>query len=190
MPQHGSAIVQNERCVIITGDSGVGKSTLLGAFLKRGASFLTDDVAAVTLDENEVPWVAPSYPQQKLWRDSSQNLGYDTSKLPKIRLGIDKYAVSLKEHFCRTPQRLSIVCELKSGDCREVCMSRLSGIEKLKILMKHTYRKNYLSGLGLKAEQLRQCAAIAAQVSVFRMTRPKGLFSDAEQVSMLEQMLR
>ena len=50
------------------GDSGAGKSTLASAFLNRGYQLLSDDVIPVSLSQNHIPMVTPSYPQQKLWQ--------------------------------------------------------------------------------------------------------------------------
>ena len=69
LPLHGSAIAINGKAYAIVGDSGAGKSTLALAFLNRGFRLLTDDVIAVSLKDH-IPYVTPSYPQQKLWRDS------------------------------------------------------------------------------------------------------------------------
>ena len=81
LPLHGSAMVVNGRGVVFTGMSGAGKSSLLAAFRKKGYPFLTDDVVAVTVDTAGTAWIHPSYPQQKLWRDSTKAVGVDTDSL-------------------------------------------------------------------------------------------------------------
>ena len=46
---------------------------LASAFLNRGYQLLSDDVIAVSLSQEEsIPFVTPSYPQQKLWQESSK----------------------------------------------------------------------------------------------------------------------
>ena len=66
---HGSCVTDGRHAILITGDSGAGKSTTAAEFLRRGWKLLTDDVTAV-FDVEGTPTVQPSYPSQKLWRDA------------------------------------------------------------------------------------------------------------------------
>jgi len=47
LPIHGSAIKINNFCIIISGVSGVGKSTLAAAFLKKKYKILADDISII-----------------------------------------------------------------------------------------------------------------------------------------------
>jgi len=191
LPIHGSAVVIDGRCVIFTGTSGVGKSTLLAAFRKRGYSFLTDDVAAVTVGADGVAWVHSAYPQQKLWRDSAENMGVDTAPLSSVFIGRnqDKFTVPIDKGFCPSPMPLLAVYELGAENCRDVSLRLLTGVEKLPVFIRHTYRAWLLDGLGLKAEHFRYCATIAGQVEVSRLTRPIGAFCMEEQIRLVQQHL-
>lgn len=191
LPIHGSAVVINGFCVIITGVSGAGKSTLLAAFRERGYSFLTDDVAAVTVDADGVARVYSAYPQQKLWRDSAETMGVDTASLTPFYSGYnkDKYAVPVHKGFWKSPVPLIAVYELGAERCRDVALRPLSGVDKLEVLMSHTYRPWLIDGLGLKESHFKQCVAVARQVSVSRLTRPEGVFSLEEQVRIVQQDL-
>ena len=66
---HGSCVTNGKQSVLITGDSGAGKSTTAAEFLKHGWKLLTDDVTCI-FDRDGVPMVQPSYPSQKLWQDA------------------------------------------------------------------------------------------------------------------------
>src|SRR5699024_10349861 len=79
LPIHGSCIAIDGKAYAIVGDSGAGKSTLASAFINRGFDLLTDDVIALKLSEDNVPIVIPSYPQQKLWQKSLDQLGVDSN---------------------------------------------------------------------------------------------------------------
>jgi hypothetical protein len=189
LPIHGSAVVIDGRGVILTGVSGAGKSTLLAAFRKRGAAFLTDDVAAVTVDGSGVPWVHPGYPQQKLWRDSAVHMGVDVSDCLPIRSGVDKYAVAAEEGFCQTPARLVAVCELRPENRPEADLTRLTGPDKLAVLLRHTYRKWLLAGMGLKERHFRQCVDVARSVAVSRLARPNGGYSAVQQADLVDRLM-
>ena len=189
LPIHGSAVVINGKVVIITGESGAGKSTLLAAFRERGACFLTDDIAAVTFDGDGTPWVQSGYPQQKLWRDSAEKIGVDVSVCKRIRSGIEKYAIVSDEGFYRSAAPLAAVCELQSSHCPMVTLDRLTELESLKVLMRHTYRPHLMSCLGTKATHFRQCSALLKHIAVSRLTRPEGVFSISEQVELVERQM-
>lgn len=192
LPIHGSAVVVDGGCMIFTGVSGAGKSTLLAAFRERGYSFLTDDVAAVTVDENGVPWVHAAYPQQKLWRDSAENIGVDTASLIPFYSGMDrdKFAVPIHKGFLSSPMPLVAVYELEAERCRDVTLKPLTGMDKLAVLMSHTYRPWLFEGLCLKAAHFRQCVSVAKEITVSCLTRPVGEFSLEEQVRLVLQDLK
>lgn len=192
LPIHGSAVVVDGGCVIFTGVSGAGKSTLLAAFREKGYSFLTDDVAAVTVDEKGTPWVHAAYPQQKLWRDSAENIGVDTADLTPFYTGIerDKFAVPVHKGFLSSPMPLTAVYELEAKGCGEVSLKSLTGMDKLSVLMSHTYRPWLYDGLCLKAAHFRQCVAVAKEVTLSCLTRPVGEFSLEEQVRLVLQDLK
>jgi len=189
LPIHGSAVVINGCCVIFTGVSGAGKSTLLAAFRKQGYSFLTDDVAAVTVGEEGIARVQSAYPQQKLWRDSAETIGLNIVTLTPFYRGIskDKYAVPVHKGFWHKPAPLVAVYELGAERCRDVTFRPLSGVDKLAVLLSHTYRPWLINGLGLKAEHFKQCVAVAGQVAVSRLIRPEGVFCLEEQVRLVQQ---
>lgn len=191
LPIHGSAVVINGCAVILTGVSGAGKSTLLAAFRERGYSFITDDVAAVTVNEDGIAIVHSAYPQQKLWRDSADIIGVDTNSLTPFysQHNKDKFVIPVHKGFWQSPVRLVGIYEIRVDRCRDVTLKRLSGVDKLAVLMNHTYRSWLIDGLNIKPVHFQQCVAVARQVAVSRLTRPEGVFSLDEQVRLLEQDL-
>ena len=62
VPFHASAVEFEAGAVLFLGRSGAGKSSLLGALLKRGRAMLADDVAGVVLDAGGRPVALPAYP--------------------------------------------------------------------------------------------------------------------------------
>jgi hypothetical protein len=51
---HGTLLGLGERTIAILGDSGAGKSTIAAALIKNGAQLLSDDLIALSLDEEGV----------------------------------------------------------------------------------------------------------------------------------------
>ncbi|ATW28171.1 hypothetical protein [Candidatus Formimonas warabiya] len=189
-PIHGSAVVVNEYCFIVTGNQGAGKSTLTAALRKKGYAILTDDIAAVAFDAEGIPWVYPSYPQQKLWKDSLESMGHEVSSLSNIYGRIDKYAVTIQDKFCETPKKLVGIYEVRKEICQNVNMNKLSGMDKLATIMNNIYRLSFVSGLNLKEETFRYSAALAKQVSVSRITRLDSVFCVEDQINLIESDLQ
>src|SRR5690606_10479084 len=68
LPLHGSALAIDGKAYVIVGPSGAGKSTLAAALAARGQRLISDDISPIRWQEDEaLPSVVPSYPQQKLW---------------------------------------------------------------------------------------------------------------------------
>lgn len=99
LPLHGSAVVVNGKAYAFCGESGAGKSTLAAVFTQRGYRILTDDVIAVSFTEHGHPAVIPSYPQQKLWQASLDQLGMNGKGYSSLYAETDKFAVPVRDSF-------------------------------------------------------------------------------------------
>ncbi|OGT36452.1 MAG: hypothetical protein A3F11_11715 [Gammaproteobacteria bacterium RIFCSPHIGHO2_12_FULL_37_14] len=179
---HGSAIQVGNYSFSIAGPSGVGKSTLSGAFLNRGYSILADDICAV----NQTGEVLPSFPQIKLWADAAKKLKIDTSSLKKIRPSIEKYALPLDSHFQPAPLALKMIYILNSHNKSELNIMNLTGAKKLQPLRNQLYRLNYLKNIVQESVTLQQCGFIANRVGLVKISRPESGFSLDKLVNSIE----
>ncbi|ADY55917.1 HPr kinase [Syntrophobotulus glycolicus DSM 8271] len=190
LPIHGSAFIFNGKSVIITGASGAGKSTLLSAFRKLGYPLHTDDIAPLTIDQNGAIRVLPGYPQQKLWKDSAEYfLEKNADHLVRIEGERDKYFLPANNGFWNEPADLSAIFELIPGDTGSVVSSRLNKHLGLIALMSNTYRIEAVNDLGIGANHFSQCAAVVDHIPVFRMTRPRALFTVDELTDLILQRI-
>ena len=184
---HGAFLVIHGKGVLLTGKSTAGKSTLAAALNQRGHAILTDDVCAVTLVDGQVPYAAPGFPSVKLWRDSAEMLCTDISGLSPISEDWQKYRVAVSRYHA-APVRLETLFVLDKHDAQGVRIEPVAVvIDKLNLLIKNTYRHQFLKGLGLKAAHFRQCAAAAGQADVFRALRPKDGCSISALADAVEQ---
>lgn len=190
---HGSAVVVDGYGVIFTGVRGAGKSTLAAAFRERGYSMLTDDVAALTFDDDGVGWVQPACPRQSLQRDSAEAVGMVVT--PEAGVGIEsrdneeKFVLTVDKGFCQAPVPLGAVYELQTGKLSDVVINRLAGTEKLEALMKNSWAR-FIDRLGLQKAHFEQCLNVARKIPVSRLTKSQGLFFLGDQVRMVEADLR
>ncbi len=109
LPLHGSAVVIDGKAYAIVGDSGAGKSTLASAFLKRGYSLLSDDVIPVSMSEENGPMVTPAYPQQKLWLESLNQFGMESSDYRPLFERETKFAIPVQSQFAERDPFLLLV---------------------------------------------------------------------------------
>ncbi len=186
LPIHGSALHINDYCFIITGEQGAGKSTLAAALAAKGHPILTDDLAAVRFDESGIPWVYPSYPQQKLWNDSLDLMGKEAAAYDRIFGRLNKFAVPIPDGFCDIPKKLSAIYELRKEDCGELRINKLYGTNKMDVIMRNIYRHEFVVGLGIEQAIFSLAAALAEQVSLRQIIRPEGIYGIEDQVSLLE----
>ena len=97
---HSSAVAIDGRAVAFVGVSGAGKSTIAAAFARLGFAVLSDDVLAIT--ENDDHFLAHSaYPRIRLWSNSVAGLFGSADSLPLMTLGWDKRFLGLGEHGYR-----------------------------------------------------------------------------------------
>ncbi len=184
LPLHGSAIETQYGAVVFVAHSGVGKSTLAAAFYQRGYRVLTDDICVITMDTGK-PVAHPAFPRIHLWEDVLDRLEQELPRL-LVRAKLEKYGVPLEAQFAVQPLPLYAVYELAVGAIPSVTIQPLAYMEKFEALVTHTYRGQFVRGLGLRQRHFTQAATVARPVKVSRVTRPQEPFLLQELVQALE----
>ncbi|GAB6557960.1 aldolase [Bacillus mobilis] len=185
-PLHGSAVIINGKAYAFVGDSGAGKSTLASAFIQQGYQFLSDDVIAISFsrDTNSTV-VIPSYPQQKLWQDSLDNLGMGTNNYRSIYGRETKYNVPVLSQYIAEPIPLEGVIELVKTESGEVGIRHIEKLERFYTLYRHTFRNFLIQGLGLMEWHFKASAAILNKVDLYELCRPAKGYSAPQLVSLI-----
>jgi hypothetical protein len=183
---HASAVQTPKGAVLFAGVSGAGKSTTLGAFLQRGYSLLSDDLAAIHLGEDGHLVVEPSIPRTRLWSDSAMRLGQATDMLQREQPELEKYVLPA-QNFAPSPVRLHRVYVLDSDNlATSVNFESLPPVQAFKTLVCHTFRRRFLRGLGMQTAHFGLVAAAVDQASVVKVTRPSRSFLLDELAERLE----
>ncbi len=169
---HGNAARFGNKAVIVVAPSGVGKSTLAAEFLRRGYQLLADDVCAI----DDKGYVQPSYPYLKLWQNSLDKLDFKQDELIKIRLQKEKFYYPLKDSFCQEALPVAAIYVLNKGEEDKLKLTKLNGIEKLKVLRRNTYRPGYARKMKIIHTHLSRFAEMLKNVSVKRIIRPDNSF--------------
>ncbi len=169
---HATTVKFGDACAVFAGDSGIGKSTLALALHQRGYPVLGDDLCVV--DGNNK--VHPSYPQLKLWRDTTQRLDIDTQQLRLIRNQVCKYAYPLNSGFFAEPLPIRAVYLLTTWNKHSINLTELHGLEKFNGLRNNTYRLEYLEGTQLQQAHMKNCSSLANSIRMKIIERPEAGF--------------
>jgi hypothetical protein len=186
LPLHASGIRTPKGAVLFTGHSGYGKSTLLATFLARGYAMLTDDLAAISLDEAKRPFVAPGYPHLKLWADSAEQLNQSTEGLNRIRPDFDKFSVPASGNLDTEPLPLYAIYVLSPSNEANLRLEPLHDARKFNVLLDHTWQKLAMRRMNRHAEHFQQAVSIANQVLIRRVFRPEKPFQPYALADLIE----
>ena len=117
---HASAWVVGDTAVMVLGQSGTGKSTMVSWLGAQGFPILTDDCLVLHREPRAGVWIAlPSYPSVRLWPDSIDALGIDASGLREFAHYSAKRRTAEEQDgllFAAGPVPLGAAFVLKSGD--------------------------------------------------------------------------
>jgi hypothetical protein len=189
---HGSAIKTNESAVIFSGRSGSGKSTLASAFAEaKDALIISDDICAISINENGIPMVLPGYPLVKLWRDSSEKVGLDWDDSRLIRESVNKMMINVSDRFVDFAVPLRQFYLLSYKNSGPATLNEINGYKKLDILLGKIFRKNYLKKNELWQEDIfRDAAKILSQIRLSALERQHGMAFLDETLDLLVQDLK
>lgn len=174
---HGGAVSRFGKGIIVTGESGAGKSTVTNSLREQGYSFISDDVCALTQNDKKMH-INMAYPQQKLCRDAALKMGYALEDLIYINEERDKFAVRLKDGFLPEGQDFDYLFELVLSEDEKLCIRKVEGHEKLMLLLRNIYRgEGSFERWGMPPEYMKQCLTIASTIEIYQIARPANLNS-------------
>ncbi|EIA18197.1 hypothetical protein [Clostridium perfringens] len=185
---HGGAILIGENAIILTGQSGAGKSTLTNAFRQYKYPFMADDVSS-TIELQDVIFIEPAYPQQKICRDAMEKMGYRIDDFKLIDEDREKYVIPTHESFVKEKRKLQAIFEIEPYNGEEVKIEEISGGEKMKTILRNIYRIEIIAPHGIPPAYFKKVINIAKNTLVFRIKRPKNQFSVDRQIELIEREL-
>ena len=140
---HASTIQTARGAVLFVGDSGHGKSTLLGGLGATRYAMLADDVTAVTVDSSSGPVALASFPHLRLCADAAARLDCPLEALPRVhspgKVPVDKYLVPVT-HFCATPLPIHAVYSLNVHATPDIHLEPMDTVHRFELVGGNTYR--------------------------------------------------
>ena len=171
MPFHGSSFVIKNRGILICGDAGVGKSSVVAAFCQNEGSLVNDDITPVCFDNGHIMMI-PLSTNLKLWDDAISLFQLDKNSLKKIRPSLNKYYISEFTRPEGVQPFLHSFIVLRTHNHNDFNVKRPQGVERFNCLRRNIYRKVYLRGMPQTEkkyfEQLLTAANLLDVVVVFR----------------------
>jgi hypothetical protein len=157
-------LAPNGQCVAISGNSGVGKSTLAAALCTRGWNLVAEDVTRVTWNGRQVlAWLSAE--AIKLWRDACERLGLDCSGRDQVRRGMQKYILPMP--VATQPVALMAVIRLSLG--ARGSPVGIEGPARLELLAQCTFRARFLEPLGRIGKHARMIRHADARCRIFAL---------------------
>jgi hypothetical protein len=176
---HASAVVVGDGAVAFLGPKGQGKSTMAAAFLRRGATLLTDDALPLEATDSGV-FGSPGLAMMKLWPEAAEGTLATGTELPCLAANLEKrlLAIGGRFPFAETAARIRGIyvldrydpCAAGRNDCR---VRTMGGREGLAALIAQTSAGSFLQPDEVAA-LLPLYARLAAQAPVRVLSYPSG----------------
>jgi len=182
---HASVITNGLGSVMLAGDSGVGKSTLLVEMLQRGWNMLADDLAIVSFKGQTEVVTYSTGPDVELWPEAIIKLGIDSNYLTASSAGRRTY--SWREQFILTSVPLRTIYWLGVHNKCDCCLESIEGSSRFNSLGQLQYNSHIAHALCNKYEYMRCAASIAQSVPLFRLRRPQSSWSAGELADLVEK---
>lgn len=189
---HSSAVHFEGRTLAFLGDKLAGKSTTAAAFVRAGASLVTDDLLAIKLTKGEAPICLPAFPQLKLEDIAAETLQVaGTTPRPLVMEGFPKRQHTLDT---MTTQAVPITClvRLERGGDRPV-FEPSAGAEAAGALNRFSYLPRFHDAPWSKEDHARHfanCVGLAQQSQVGTLRVPDDLGALDDAVALMHKTLR
>ena len=168
---HGSCLKIDDKVCGFLGYSGMGKSTTARAFMKHGATLLSDDFLAFK-NIHESTEMLPGLAQMRLWEDALEHFGKEGTEEVQIHPEHKKYSLKPQGKASQEAKHLDALFILDYGEESELIP--LQGFKALEQVFAQFKPLFYLHG---KREQqsFLQLGALVNKVPVSKLVRKKGL---------------
>ncbi|MBU0724725.1 MAG: HPr kinase [Alphaproteobacteria bacterium] len=176
LPLHASCVEFEGRVIAFAGQSGAGKSTIAALLLSQGARLLSDDITVIDVHAAGGPVMLPSFPRQKLWRDTIDALGLAPGRYLRSTVNLEKFDRPVAGPFDNAPVRLDGIYQLyprmRQGTLH---LMPLDNLQSVRMLYENIYRRTAAGLLGLSSSVFQNCALLAKALPHQALALPDGI---------------
>lgn len=169
---HCSALYKGDNAILISGESGSGKSTMTTYLLEKGFSFMADDTSATYVD-GDYAYATPCFPFRKLCRDVvvAHNLSEDN--LIYIDEDKDKFLVPWEKDFPDEAKAIKALIYIKLvEESADVTSKEITGFEKVGYIRQALFLNRLYKPVNNNAHLFEMCLRLAEKMPIFVITRP------------------
>lgn len=141
VPVHSSCLLKDGKAILISGDSGAGKSTTTAEYINKGYTLMADDITFVRPGADGMPMAYPAFPYQKLCRNEVEKRHAGEEGLIYIDESRDKFLVPWRGYYTPNPRPVKGIVYLCKNDVEKVIVEKAKGFEKFFILSKSIYMR-------------------------------------------------
>ena len=170
---HAGSVNIEGQTILIAGNSGAGKSSVLAELLKRGATLVTDDISPIRQTDQSFT-IEPGHTNIRLWADAAEKSGFSFFDNNRIHPTLDKYWVPIPEKFSGKTKNMALLFILKSKRTPEIGFQNVSGIHKMQELKSIVARKVFIRLMDREKAFFEQSTKFANTINIHNITRPDG----------------
>ncbi len=185
---HAAAVANERGAVLLAGDSGGGKSTLLMELLQRGWALLADELAIVSQDGNGGLHVIPTFSDIALWPDTLKKFGKEAEEFEHA--DANRLLLNLTDQRTVASQPLLAMYRLGVQSKAEISCERMAGIEHFKAVSTLLYNSHVADALLDRVIYMGYASAIVRTTPVVRLNRPRGSWSVDGLADLIEKELQ
>lgn len=189
MSIHCSCVSKDGGAVLISGNSGAGKSTVTDGLLQKGYTLMADDVAVVSAKERGEIYASPAFPYRKVCRNELGRIGTAKESAVYIDEDKDKFLVPYEGAFSTESCPVQAMFILKFGRQEDVSITEAVGAEKFTLCMEAVFLAPLLGKQLYEPEIGVRMLEFASKVPVYVITRPVNKDTRDEVVKNLMSVL-
>jgi len=186
---HGSSVVMNNKCLVFTGVSGAGKSTMCNLLSNKGFKFLSDDISVLYTDKVGIPLVQPSYPYQRLCKDAATHI-HDRTDVQYSEEEDGKLLCYMPNSFIDKPAPLTAIIELSPKQDCIINIKELAGTDKLKSFLDNIFCFAFLKQAGVDQKIFIDAYKIIKNTPYYRLEWPIGLYAPNQLTDLVMEIIR
>lgn len=175
----------SHQAILLAGDSGAGKSSLLATLLQRGWRMLSDDLACVGWGELGQTAVFPLHPEILLWEDALKKLNNQDLTSSKT-LSNGKQVFSMTGQYMDVPLPLRAIYWLTVQSAPRLESEMVRGQKFFQAINQLLYNSHVADALLDRGAHFRLASALTKTVTLHRLYRQRGMWTMEKLADLIE----